>query len=203
MKHQGKMKNIAIFASGSGTNAENITAYFKDHPCIRVQLILSNKLDALVLKRAEKFNIPTYVFSRQQLYHTDEVLRILEVYRIDLIVLAGFLWLVPANILSAFPNSIINIHPALLPKYGGKGFYGMVVHEAVIESGDNESGITIHFVNECYDAGQIIFQARCPVEASDTPETLAIKVHALEYRYFPEIIERLLTGESITDPASA
>lgn len=203
MKPQRKMKNIAIFASGSGTNAENIAACFKDHPRVRVQLILSNKPDAFVLKRAEKFNIPTFVFNRQQLYHTDEVLRILQEYRIDLIVLAGFLWLVPGNILSAFPNSIINIHPALLPKYGGKGFYGMVVHEAVIGSGDSESGITIHFVNECYDAGQIIFQARCPVDVTDTPETLAMKVHALEYKYFPEIIEKLLTGDPINGPATA
>jgi phosphoribosylglycinamide formyltransferase-1 len=186
------MKNIAIFASGSGTNAENIAAYFEHHPGIRIALILSNKPDAFVLKRAEKFSIPTFVFDRQLFYQTDEVLRILLTNRIDLIVLAGFLWLVPRNILAAFPNRIINIHPALLPKYGGKGFYGMIVHEAVIGSGDKESGITIHYVNEIYDAGQIIFQARCPVDPSDTPDSLAHKVHDLEYRYFPEVIEKLL-----------
>ncbi|MDD5507179.1 MAG: phosphoribosylglycinamide formyltransferase [Bacteroidales bacterium] len=186
------MKNIAIFASGSGTNAENIAAHFRGNPQVCVRLILSNRPDALVLKRAEKLGIPTYVFSRYQLYQTDDILNILKENMICLIVLAGFLWLVPVHILKAYPNRIINIHPALLPQYGGKGFYGSVVHEAVIRSGDKESGITIHYVNEVYDSGQVIFQARCPVEPDDTPESLARKVHQLEYTYFPVIIEKLL-----------
>lgn len=186
------MKNIAIFASGSGTNAENIAEYFKGNPNVCIKLILANKPDAFVLKRAEKFSIPTFIFNRYQFYQTEEVLNILKENLICFIVLAGFLWLVPDNILKAYPNQIINIHPALLPKYGGKGFYGSVVHEAVIRSGDNESGITIHYVNEIYDSGQIIFQARCQVEPDDTPESLARKVHQLEYEYFPVVIEKLL-----------
>jgi phosphoribosylglycinamide formyltransferase-1 len=186
------MKNIAIFASGSGSNAENIAQWFMNRTDVSIRLILSNKKDAYVLERAKKFNIPTLVFSREQFYQTGSVLDILQENNIHLIVLAGFLWLVPDNILKAFPNRIINIHPALLPKYGGKGFYGSIVHEAVIRSGDPESGITIHYVNEIYDAGQIIFQARCPVEPDDTPESLAHKVHELEYKFFPAVIEKLL-----------
>ncbi|MBP6977089.1 MAG: phosphoribosylglycinamide formyltransferase [Bacteroidales bacterium] len=186
------MKNIAIFASGSGTNAENIAAYFKGSPQVCIRLILTNKPDAYVVKRAEKFGIPTFVFNRRQFYQTEDVLNILKENRISLIVLAGFLWMVPDNILQAYPNRIINIHPALLPRYGGKGFYGSVVHEAVIRSGDTESGITIHYVNAVYDSGQIIFQARCPVEPGDTPESLAHRVHQLEYTYFPGVIEELL-----------
>jgi len=186
------MKNIAIFASGSGTNAENIAEYFKTNQDICIKLILSNKPDAIVLKRAETYGIPTFVFNRHQFCQTEDVLNILKKNEISLIVLAGFLWLVPENILRAYPGRIINIHPALLPKYGGKGFYGMIVHESVIRSGDKESGITIHYVNEIYDSGQIIFQARCPVEPDDTPESLARKVHQLEYEYFPVVIETLL-----------
>jgi phosphoribosylglycinamide formyltransferase-1 len=186
------MKNIAIFASGSGTNAENIAEYFKGNPHVCIKLILSNRPDAYVLKRAEKFDIPTFIFNRRQFNQTEDVLNVLKENRISLIVLAGFLWLVPVHILKAYPNRIINIHPALLPKYGGKGFYGSVVHEAVIRSGDKESGITIHYVNEIYDSGQIIFQARCAVEPGDTPESLAHKVHQLEYKYFPGVIEKML-----------
>lgn len=186
------MKNIALFASGSGSNAENIALWFQNRSDVSIRFILSNKKDAFVLQRARKLNIPAMVFNREQFYQTDEILDILRKNSIDLIVLAGFLWLVPGNILKAFPNRIINIHPALLPKYGGKGFYGSIVHEAVIQSGDKESGITIHYVNEIYDAGQIIFQARCPVDPSDTPETLAQKVHQLEYAYYPLVIEKLL-----------
>ena len=186
------MKNIAIFASGSGTNAENIAKYYQSKQDICIKLILSNKPDAVVLKRAETFSIPTFVFNRQQFYHTEDVLNILKENQIDLIVLAGFLWLVPDNILKTYPNKIINIHPALLPKYGGQGFYGMIVHESVIRSRDKESGITIHYVNEIYDSGQIIFQAHCPVEPGDTPETLAHRVHQLEYKFYPVVIEKLL-----------
>jgi phosphoribosylglycinamide formyltransferase-1 len=186
------MKNIAIFASGSGTNAENIAEYFKHHVEVSIKLVLSNKKDAYVLERAKKFNIPTFVFNKEMFYQTDEVTGILKKNRIDLIVLAGFLWLVPTNILKAYPNRIVNIHPALLPKYGGKGFYGMSVHEAVIQSGDKESGISIHYVNEHYDAGEVIFQAKCPVEPDDTPESLAQKIHKLEYEWFPKVIESII-----------
>ncbi|HNS16287.1 MAG TPA: phosphoribosylglycinamide formyltransferase [Bacteroidales bacterium] len=186
------MKNIAIFASGSGTNAGNIAEYFRSNQDICIKLILANRQDAYVLKRAETFGIPTFVFNRKQFYQTDDVLNILKTNKISLIVLAGFLWLVPENILKAYPHKIINIHPALLPKYGGSGFYGPIVHESVIRSGEKESGITIHYVNEVYDSGQIIFQARCPVEPDDTAESLAQKVHQLEYEYFPVVIEKLL-----------
>jgi phosphoribosylglycinamide formyltransferase-1 len=186
------MKRIAIFASGSGTNTQNIIEYFKDKHGLEVSLVLTNKKDAKVLSRAKQFGVPTYPFDRTAFYKSSEVPEILARYKIDLIVLAGFLWLVPINLIKAFPGRVINIHPALLPKYGGKGMYGMKVHETVIESGDRESGITIHYVNEKYDDGAIIFQAKCPVEASDTPELLAAKIHELEYENLPVVIERLL-----------
>ncbi len=143
------------------------------------------------LYRAEKHNIPTCIFSRDEFYKSDKVVELLKDEKIDLIVLAGFLWLVPLNLIRAFPDKIINIHPALLPKYGGKGMYGMHVHQAVIDSGDAESGISIHYVNEKYDEGKIIFQARCKIDRDDTPETLAEKIHQLEYEYFPKVIEEL------------
>jgi phosphoribosylglycinamide formyltransferase-1 len=186
------MKHIAIFASGNGTNAENIIRYFQNHENILVKIILSNKKDAYVIERARKYNVPAFIFDRELFYKTDTVLDVLKENKIDLVVLAGFLWLVPVNILQYYHNRIINIHPALLPKYGGKGFYGMIVHEAVIRSGDKESGISIHYVNEQYDAGQIIFQAQCPIEKQDTPESLAQKIHHLEYEWFPKVIEQLL-----------
>ena len=188
------MDRIAIFASGSGTNAERIVSYFQKHPSIEVGLILSNRHDAFVLERAKKLGIPSAVFGRQQLYETDFVLNILKENNITFIVLAGFLWLVPQNLLTAYSGRILNIHPALLPNYGGKGMYGMKVHEAVISSGDKESGITIHNVNERYDAGDIVFQARCPVLPADTPESLASRIHALEYEHYPKIIEQQLTA---------
>jgi len=190
------MQHIAIFASGNGTNAQRIVEYFIDSVKVNICRIYSNKPDALVLKRAANFGIPTTVFSRYDFYHSDEILHLLEVEKIDLIVLAGFLWLIPENLLKAFPNRIINIHPALLPKYGGKGMYGMRVHEAVIKSGDKKSGITIHLVNEKYDEGRIIRQVKCPVLPDDTPESLATKVHALEYQYFPRVIENVLSNIS-------
>ena len=186
------MDRIAIFASGSGTNAENLIAYFRNRPSAMVGMILSNKPDAYVLERAQNHHISSFVFNRTQLAETGEVLSLLKDNGLTFIVLAGFLWLVPKNILEAFPGRIVNIHPALLPKYGGKGMYGLRVHEAVIRSGDKESGITIHYVNEKYDAGDIIFQARCPVLPGDTPETLASRIHELEYRYYPGIIEKVL-----------
>lgn len=185
-------KRIAIFASGSGTNAENIALYFKGHSAATVALILANKPDAFVLARAEKLGIPREVFDRRIFYESEKVLEILREYRIDMLVLAGFLWLVPDYLLRAYPGRIVNIHPALLPKYGGKGMYGERVHEAVKASGDNLSGITIHYVNGQYDAGQIIFQATCEVSPDDTPETIAQKVHRLEYEHYPQVIEKLI-----------
>lgn len=186
------MKRIAIFASGSGTNAEKIMQFFKDHPGARVGLVLSNKKDARVLERAARFDVPTRVFDRHEFYETDSILDLLKEKNIDLIVLAGFLWLIPENLIEFFPDRIINIHPALLPKYGGKGMYGARVHEAVIAAGDKESGITIHYVNPRYDEGKIIFQAKCKVEPGDDPDSLASKIHQLEYEYFPKVIENLI-----------
>ena len=187
-----KTKNIAIFASGSGTNARNIIEYFENSPEIIVKRVLSNREEAPVLQKAENSGVPATAFSREQFYGSDAVLNMLLKDRIDLVVLAGFLWLVPHNILDKFAGRIINIHPALLPRYGGKGMYGARVHEAVIASGDRESGITIHHVNEKYDEGEIIFQAHCPVHPDDTPGSLAQKIHKLEYRHYPEVIKKLL-----------
>jgi phosphoribosylglycinamide formyltransferase-1 len=186
------MKNIAIFASGSGTNAENLIRFFRTSPVGQVRIVLSNRTDAGVIERAQSFDIESFVFNREQFYNSQEVLKHLIECRIDFIVLAGFLWLVPENLLKHFRNKIVNIHPALLPRYGGKGMYGRHVHQAVIDAGDSESGITIHHVNQEYDAGDIIFQARCPLDPGETPESLAQKVHELEYKYFPEVVEGLL-----------
>ena len=188
------MRNIAIFASGSGTNAENIIKYFSTGNSAKVTLVLSNRREAFVLKRAAALNVNTVFFDRADLYTKDTVAGYLLESNIDFIVLAGFLWLIPEKILNIFNRRIINIHPALLPSYGGKGMYGEKVHEAVIASGDRESGITIHYVNSFYDEVDIIFQARCKIEPGDTPETLASKIHALEYKYFPEVIEKLVTA---------
>lgn len=186
------MKNVAIFASGNGSNAENIIEFFKNDDRVTIAVILSNHKDAYVLQRAKKFGVPTYVFDRDAFYNSQSVLDKLLEYHSDLIVLAGFMWLLPENILNAFSNKIINIHPALLPKYGGKGMYGMFVHEAVKQSGDTVSGISIHYVNEKYDEGEIIFQAKCNIDKKDTPESIAQKIHALEYEHFPAIIEQVL-----------
>jgi phosphoribosylglycinamide formyltransferase-1 len=186
------MRNIAIFASGSGTNAENIIGYFSNKNCAKVTLVLSNKRQALVLKRAEALNIPSLFFDYRDFYDTSVVSDQLESYKIDFIVLAGFLWLVPGDIIEKYHGRIINIHPALLPAYGGKGMYGEAVHKAVIANHDPESGITIHYVNKMYDEGDIIFQVRCNVDPDETPESLAQKVHALEYMHFPQVIEGLV-----------
>lgn len=191
------MKRISIFASGSGSNAENIVRYFSGSDEVECALILSNRPDAKVLDRAKRLGVPSMVFNRKEFYHSDIILERLLETGTDLIVLAGFLWLVPENLLRTFKDRIINIHPALLPKYGGKGMYGMKVHETVKKSGDEVSGITIHFVNERYDEGEIIFQAECPVELGDTPESIAEKVHELEYRYYPKVIEKLLNEEGV------
>lgn len=186
------MKNIAIFASGSGTNAGNIINYFSNRKSARVSLVLSNKREAYVLKRAEAFGVKTVFFDRDDFYTSGRVLGILIEENVEFIVLAGFLWLVPPDILGHYAGRIVNIHPALLPRHGGRGMYGERVHRAVIEAGEKESGITIHYVNDIYDAGDIIFQATCKVDSGDTPDSLATKVHELEYRYFPEVIERLI-----------
>jgi len=187
------MRNIAIFASGSGTNAENIIRYFSNSKSAQVSLILSNRREAYVLKRAATLNVRSVFFDRKDLYEKEKVSRYLAMYKIDFIVLAGFLWLIPENILNIYEKRIINIHPALLPKHGGKGMYGEAVHEAVIAKHEKESGITIHYVNKHYDKGNIIFQARCPVTPEDTSETLAARVHALEYKHFPVVIEELVS----------
>lgn len=187
------VKKIALFASGSGTNAENIIRYFSGNEHVVIDSVWSNKPDAFALERARKWNVETFVFNREQFYHSDEVFSILNNRNIDLIVLAGFLWLIPSNLVQHF--TIMNIHPALLPKYGGKGMYGMNVHRAVVASGDNESGITVHYVNDRYDEGELIFQARCPVLTSDTAEDVAEKVHELEYEHFPRVIESVILGK--------
>jgi len=186
------MKRIVIFASGSGTNAQRIAEYFGSSLEIEVSRIYCNNKDAFVLKRAESLNIPSTLFNRNEFYHTDKILNSLNNENPDLIVLAGFLWLIPKKIIEKYSHKIVNIHPALLPKYGGKGMYGHFVHDAVIKSEDIESGITIHYVNEEYDEGMIIFQATCPVEKNDTADTLAKRIHELEYVHFPETLEKLL-----------
>jgi phosphoribosylglycinamide formyltransferase 1 len=186
------MRNIAIFASGSGTNAENIIEYFSTKNSAKVTLVLSNKRHAMVLKRAEKHNVKSVFFERDDFYVSGKVLDCLLIHKIDFIVLAGFLWLVPENLIDIYHGRIINIHPALLPGYGGKGMYGEAVHKAVIENRDSESGITIHYVNSHYDEGDIIFQAKCRIEPTDTPDSLAAKIHALEYQHFPGVIEELV-----------
>ncbi|MEQ8303972.1 MAG: phosphoribosylglycinamide formyltransferase [Cyclobacteriaceae bacterium] len=183
-----KKFRIAIFASGNGTNAERFFTHFRGHPQIEVVLLLCNKADAFVLERARNANIKSEVFDKAQ-FISGEVLKILEENSITHVVLAGFLWLIPSHITAAFPNRVINIHPALLPKFGGKGMYGSKVHEAVKDSGDQETGITIHLVNERYDEGKVIFQARTNVEESDSPEDIAAKVHALEYDHYPKVVE--------------
>ena len=187
-------KNIAIFASGSGTNAENIIRYFQENDLIRVALVLSNRSDAYVLERAHRLQVPSEVFLKEDWVSGEQILALLHEYHIDFIVLAGFLVRVPERLLHAYPDKIINIHPALLPKFGGKGMYGDRVHEAVVAAGEKESGITIHYINEHYDEGNTVFQTACPVLPTDSPEDVAKKVHALEYEHFPRVIERLLCG---------
>lgn len=188
------MTNIAIFASGSGSNAEAIMKHFaSDSTYGRVSLLLSNREDAYALKRAERFTVPTAVFSRDEFCDPQgAVASLLKEHKIDFIVLAGFLWLVPIHLTELYEGRIINIHPALLPKFGGKGMYGDVVHRAVIEASENESGITIHLVNEHYDSGDTLFQATVPLTPDDTPESLAAKIHILEHRHFPTIIEQTI-----------
>ena len=171
---------------------KKIAIFFTIIVIIVVGIVFCNKPDAYVLERAKRLNVPTLVFGREEFFHSDLILNELKRLDIDLIVLAGFLWKVPDAIIDAYQNRIINIHPALLPSYGGKGMYGMKVHEAVIAAGEKESGITIHHVNNHYDEGAAIFQAKCEITSGDTPETLATKVHALEYEHFPRVIKEVL-----------
>lgn len=187
------MNKIAILASGSGTNAENIIKFSKENKKFEISLIFSNNKNAFVIQRAINHGIKYHILSRTDFYQTKKILQILKDNNITFIVLAGFLWLIPEYLIDAYPNKIINIHPALLPKYGGKGMYGMNVHKAVSENKENETGITIHYVNKEYDKGNIIFQAKCPVSKDDTPEDIAKKVHKLEYMHFPKIIEKILS----------
>ncbi len=182
---------IAIFASGSGSNAENIVHYFSGSSEFQFPLIISNQPNAYIHKRAETLKIPSFTFTKEQFFDAKPVLELLAEYNIDAIVLAGFLLKIPTLLIQHFPDKIINIHPALLPKFGGKGMYGARVHQAVKEAGEPETGITIHYVNENYDDGNIIFQARCPISATDTAEMIAAKVHLLEHEYYPQVIEKI------------
>jgi len=190
------MKKIAVFASGSGTNAEHISKHFANNQGIKVVLVVSDNPVAGVHERVIRLGIPSVTFTKEESAEGSKVVHKLMEYGVDWIILAGYLKKIPEVILNAFPHKIVNIHPALLPRYGGKGMYGMRVHEAVVAANDCESGITIHYVNENYDEGQIIYQARCPVTPADTPADVATKVHALEYRYYPEVIERLIVNGS-------
>jgi phosphoribosylglycinamide formyltransferase 1 len=189
------MTKIAIFASGSGSNAENIVRYFKAHSSVSVALILTNNADAYVLERARKLHIPSVVFSKKEMNEGDSVLKLLKENNIAWVILAGFLLKIPDNIIAAYSDRILNIHPALLPKYGGKGMYGSRVHEAVVASGEEESGITIHYVNAHYDRGQILFQTACRVLPTDSADDVASKVHALEYEYFPKVIDEVIASK--------
>ena len=189
------MKKIVVFASGSGTNAENIIKYFAKTKTGNVVAVFTNNRNAGVLERAKTYELPAKIFSKEQLFE-GEVLRKLNEIQPDLIVLAGFLLKLPANIISAYPDKIINIHPALLPKYGGTGMYGMHIHKAIVANKENETGITIHFVNENYDEGNIIFQQNVVLAGDETPEEVAHKIHDLEQKYFPTVIEEILNLKS-------
>lgn len=190
-----KKHRLAIFASGSGTNAEEIMKYFKDHPSIEVALLLSNKPDAQVLQRAANHGVKSLVFNKSQFSESDEVISWLKDAGVTHVILAGFLWLIPSSLVSAYPNKMVNIHPALLPKHGGKGMYGMKVHEAVKANGDTTTGITIHLVNAKYDDGEILSQHSVEVHPSDTPQDIAKKVHQLEHKHYPAVIESWITAE--------
>lgn len=187
---------IAVFASGNGSNAENIIRYFKGKDSVSVVLVVSNNLNAYVLERAKNLKVDQKVIDRSDFKNSINFINYLKEKKIEWIVLAGFLWLIPADLVNAYPNRIMNIHPALLPKYGGKGMFGENVHRAVSASGDTETGISIHFVNTAYDEGNIIFQKTVEIEAGENPESIAEKVHALEYAYFPKIIEEVISSLS-------
>jgi len=188
------VKKIAVFASGAGSNAAKIIDQFRAHPSIHVVLVVCNKPDAGVLKIAAKENIPALIIEKERFFRGDGYIKELKEKEVDWIVLAGFLWKIPAAIIKAFPHRIINIHPALLPKYGGKGMYGQLVHQAVIDNKEKESGITIHYADEIYDHGKTIFRATCPVLPTDSKETLARRVALLEHEHFPVVIEQVISG---------
>ena len=188
------MKNLAIFASGNGSNAENIIRYFKDDKEISIKLVLTNNAEAPVIKRAENLNVHSVIFSREEFYSTAKVVNALNRNSIDFVILAGFMWLVPMDLIKQYSNKIINIHPALLPKYGGKGMYGDFVHKAVSSARETSTGITIHYVNEKYDEGAVIFQKAIEILPGESPDIIAEKIHALEYEYFPQVIENVLSG---------
>lgn len=188
------MRNIAIFVSGSGTNCENIIRYFADSKDINVALVLSNRADAYALVRAQKYQVPTIVMPKSEFNDEGKMMSLMSEYKIDFIVLAGFLLMVPDFLIKHYSRHMINIHPALLPKFGGKGMYGMHVHEAVKAAGEKETGMTVHYVsNEC-DGGEIIAQFRTPLLPNDTPEDIAAKEHVLEQKYFPGVIEKVIIG---------
>ena len=188
------MTNIAIFVSGNGTNCENIIRYFKDNKNINVCLVISNRPDAYALVRAAKYDVPCKVLSKQEINDSDVIIPLLESFKINFIVLAGFMLMIPKFITEKYDCKIVNIHPSLLPKFGGKGMYGHHVHEAVKAAGEKETGITIHYVSNVCDGGEIIAQFKTAVSPEDTPETIEAKVHVLEQQYFPETIERLISG---------
>lgn len=185
------MKNIVVFASGSGTNAENLVRYFENHPTMQVVFILSNKPQAYVHQRAKALGIPSYTYTKEE-FTNGTVLKLLQENNIDFVVLAGYMVMIDNDMLEAFPQRIVNIHPSLLPKYGGKGMHGDKVHQAVVAAGETESGITIHYLNDEYDAGDVVFQAVCEVLPTDTPDDVATKVHALEYEWYPKVVEQLV-----------
>ena len=193
----GDLINIAIFASGAGTNAQKIIEHFRDHLSIKIALIVSNNPNAGVLNIAAKENIPSLIIEKEKFFRGNAYVDELKNNKIDFIVLAGFLWKIPVALLKAYPQKIINIHPALLPKYGGKGMYGSKVHEAVLANKEKESGISIHYVDEIYDHGKIIFQAKCPVLENDTPDILAQRIHSLEHQHYSRVIEDLVKGLSV------
>lgn len=195
------MKRIAILASGNGSNAENIARYFSENRSVDIVFICSNNPRARVHERAARLGIPSMTFSNADFADGTAVLKKLSEAAIDFIVLAGFMNKIPDVILQAYPERILNIHPALLPRHGGKGMYGMHVHEAVIAAGDTVTGITIHYINSCYDEGRIVFQAQCPVLPGDSPLEVATRVHALEYAYYPQVIEHVLCGSPLPDQA--
>lgn len=188
-------KQLVIFASGSGSNAENIIRYFQKKQTARVAAVLSNRKNAFVLDRAKKLGVPARAFSKDDLYSNDTIKNLLLKINPDLIVLAGFLLKFPEDILKEFPSRVINIHPALLPKYGGKGMYGSFVHQAVLENKEKETGISIHYVNEEYDEGALIFQKSFAVDPEETPDSLVEKIHALEHEWFPQVIESILSSK--------
>src|SRR5690625_3061946 len=189
------MKNLIILASGTGSNAKAIIEYFENNEEVKISYVLSNNPQAKVLEMAEEKKVPTLVFGRKELYDTDEIFEFLIEQNPDLIVLAGFLWIIPEKIVEAFPDKIINIHPSLLPKYGGKGMYGSFVHQAVLENKEKETGISIHYVNEEYDEGALIFQKSFAVDPEETPDSLVDKIHALEHEWFPQVIESILSSK--------